>query len=247
VAQGALPGVIVIQEAFGVEPHIQDVAQRFATAGYAAFAPDLFSYGGKPAPLAPERIEDAKQFLDTLPQPAWFDPALRAPVLAALPEARRTSLEETLGLLLIPNRPWEQYVSTLRAGRSWLAAGPSQGRKIGSVGFCLGGAISLRLACGEPELAAAVVFYGFPPPLELLGGLKCPVMGLYAENDPRINAGVPALVEAMKAQGKRFEHHIYPGVAHAFFNDTRANYRVDAARDAWARTLSFFASHLANA
>lgn len=243
-AQGALPGVLVIQEAFGVDPHIQDVTQRFATAGYAAFAPDLFSYGGKPAPLSPERIEDAKAFLDAMPQAAWFDPTLRAPYLEKLPEPKRQQVGETLGLVLVPNRPWEQYVSTMRAARSWLAAGPSQGRKIGSVGFCMGGAISLRLACHEPELAAAVVFYGFPPPVEQLAGLKSPVLALYAETDPRINAAVPALVDAMKAQGKRFEHHTYPGVAHAFFNDTRFNYRVDAARDAWARTLSFFAAQL---
>jgi carboxymethylenebutenolidase len=238
--------VLVIQEAFGVDPHIQDVTQRFATAGYAAFAPDLFSYGGKPEPLAPERIEDAKQFLDTVPQTAWFDAAQRAPALAAVIEARRKALEETLALLLVPNRPWDQYVATLRAGRSWLAEGASRGQKIGSVGFCMGGAISLRLACHEPELSAAVVFYGFSPPPEELAGLKCPVLGLYAENDPRITGAVPALVDAMKAQGKRFEHHIYPGAPHAFLNDTRGNYRVDAARDAWARTLSFFADHLAS-
>jgi carboxymethylenebutenolidase len=245
-AQGALPGVLVIQEVFGVDPHIQDVTERFAAAGYAAFAPDLFSHGGKPAPLMPDRIEDAKQFLDTLPQPAWFDPAQRAPALAALPEARRKALEETLGLLLVPNRPWDQYVAIMRAGRAWLAAGPAKGQKIGSVGFCMGGALSLRLACSEPELGAAVVFYGSAPPLEMLAGLKCPVLGLYAEQDPRINAGVPALADALKAQGKQFEHHIYPGAKHAFLNDTRANYQADAARGAWARTLSFFASHLAS-
>ncbi len=246
-AKGALPGVLVIQEAFGVDPHIQDVTERFATAGYAAFAPDLFSYGGKPAPLAPERIEETKQFLDTIPQAAWFDPAQRASALAALPEARGKAIEETLGVVLVPNRPWDQYVATLRAGRSWLAAGPSKGKKIGSVGFCMGGALSLRLACSDPELAAAVVFYGFPPPLEMLAGLKAPVLGLFAENDPRINAGLPALAEAMKAQGKRFEHLIYPGASHAFLNDTRGNYHVDAARDSWARTLSFFAGNLGHA
>ena len=122
-AQGKLPGVLVIQEAFGIDPHIQDVTQSIATAGYAAFAPDLFSYGGKPEPLAPERMEDVKRFLDTIPQAAWFDPALRAPALEALPEARRKALEETIGMVLVPTRPWDQYVATLSAGRAWLAAG----------------------------------------------------------------------------------------------------------------------------
>lgn len=243
--QEPLPGVVVIQEAFGVDSHIQDVTERVATAGYVALAPDLFSHGGKPAPLAPERIEDAKQFLDTVPQAAWFDPAQRAQALAALPEARRKALEETLALLLPAARPWELYENILLGGRAWLSAGPAKGQKVGSVGFCMGGALSLRLACRDPELAAAVVFYGSAPPLEALAGIRCPVLGLYAEHDPRINAGIPALVEAMKQQGKRFEHHIYPGVPHAFHNDTRGNYRVGVARDAWARTLSFFAANLA--
>jgi carboxymethylenebutenolidase len=243
-AQGVLPGVLVIQEAFGVDAHIQDIAERFATTGYAAFAPDLFSYGGKPAPLAPERVEEAKQFLDTVPQTAWFDAAQRAPALAALPEPRGKAIEQTLALLLPATRPWDQYVSALRAGQAWLSAGPSRGQKIGSVGFCMGGALSLRLACNDPELAAAVVFYGLAPPLEQLAGLKCPVLGLYAENDPRIMSGVPELERAMKTQGKWFENHVYPGAPHAFLNDTRANYRPDAARDAWARTLSFFANKL---
>jgi carboxymethylenebutenolidase len=243
-AKGELPGVVVIQEAFGVDPHIQDVTERLATAGYAAFAPDLFSYGGKPAALAPERVEDVKAFLDTVPQAAWFDPALRATALAKLPEARARALEEPLGLVITPNRPWEQYVATLRGGRAWLAAGPSRGQKVGSIGFCMGGALSLRLAGVDAELAAAVVFYGSAPPPESLGGLKAPVLGLYAETDPRITGGVPALADALKAQGKRFEHHIYPGTMHAFFNDTRGNYHVGAARDAWARTLSFFVANL---
>ena len=244
-ARGPLPGVLVIQEAWGVDSFIQDVAERFARAGYAALAPDLFSYGGKPAALAPERVEKVKDFLDTVPQSAWFDPAQRATALAALPESQRKPLEESIGLLLVPTRPWEQYVATVRAAHQRLSEGSSQGRKVGIMGFCLGGALSLRYACAEPQLGAAVVFYGMSPPPELLGGLRAPVLGLYAEQDPHINGGLPALADTLKQRGQRFEHHLYPGTLHAFFNDTRANYHVDAARDAWARTLSFLATHLA--
>lgn len=245
-AQEPLPGVVVIQEAFGVDPFIQDVTERLATAGYAAFAPDLFSYGGTPGPLADARIEDAKRFLDTVPQAAWFDASLREPSLQVLASERAQALRETLGLLITQNRPWEQYLATLRGGREWLHQGPSRGQKVGALGFCMGGALSLRLACADAELGASVVFYGFAPPYEQLAGLKCPVLGLYAENDPRITGAVPALAEAMKAQGKRFEHHVYPGTAHAFFNDSRANYKAEASRDAWARTLSFLATSLAS-
>jgi len=247
-ARGPLPGVVLIQEVWGVDPHIQDVADRLATAGYAVLAPELFSYGGKPAPLSPERIEDAKQFLDTLPVPAWFDPAQRAPAIAALPDGRRQAMDETLGLLLNRNRPWDPYFATVRGAKAWLQAEHAQGQKVGAVGFCLGGALSLQFACKDPELAAAVVFYGFAPPHELLDGLRAPVLGLYAEaaKDPNIGNAVPALAEAMKQKGKRFEHRFYSGANHAFFNDSRAaSYHVGAARDAWARTLGFFAAHLA--
>lgn len=239
-----LPGLLVIQEVFGVDGHIQDVAERFAAAGYAAFAPDLFSYGGTPAPLTSLRLEDAKRFLDTLPQAAWSDASLRAAALAALPERQGHALQETLALLITADRPWEQYVATVSGAHAWLAENASKGHTVGSVGFCMGGALSLRLACAEPALAAAVVFYGFPPPHAQLAGVQCPVLGLYAEHDAKITGAVPALAQAMHAAGKRFEHHVYPGASHAFFNDTRRSYGAAPARDAWARTLGFLAQHV---
>lgn len=242
--QGTLPGVVVLQEAWGVDPFIQDVTERFAQAGYAAIAPDLFSYGGKPPALAPERVEAVKDFLDTVPQSAWFDAAQRATALAALTQAQREPLEESLALLLVPTRPWDQYLAVVRAAEQRLAEGVAKGRKLGAVGFCMGGALALRHACTQPQLGAAVVFYGMTPPAELLPGLRAPVLGLYAEKDPHINAGVPALADALRQQGQHFEHHVYPGTLHAFFNDTRGNYHTDASRDAWARTLSFLATHL---
>src|SRR4051794_19826816 len=74
----SLPAVIVIQEIWGVDGHIQDVVRRLAGAGYAAFAPDLFSLeGSHPDPLSPERIEMAKQFLNTIPSSAWRNPVER--------------------------------------------------------------------------------------------------------------------------------------------------------------------------
>jgi carboxymethylenebutenolidase len=71
------------------------------------------------------------------------------------------------------------------------------------------------------------------------------VLGFYGADDTRISATVPDLAQAMARAGVAFEHHIYPGAPHAFFNDTRRSYRAGAARDAWARCLTFFAAHLA--
>jgi carboxymethylenebutenolidase len=247
MAKGPLLGIVVIQEAFGVDDFIQDVTDRLATAGYAALAPDLFSYGGKPAPLEFDRVEDAKNFLDTIPQAAWFDPGLRGQELQKVAQPQKAQLTETLGMLLVPERPWAQYVATLRAGRAALAAAACAGQKVGCVGFCLGGALAMRLACADPEIAAAVPFYGFAPPAEQLSGLRAPILAMYAENDPRINAGVPALIQTMADAGQRFTHHTYPGTSHAFMNDTRGNFHLDAMRTAWARTLSFFARELGGA
>ena len=243
-AEGPLPGVVLIQEAFGVDAFVRDVAERLATAGYAVIAPALFSVGGTPEALSEPRIEAAKRFLDGLPMSAWFDPALRAPAIAALKAAEAEHMSETLGLLLVRDRPWDRYLATLKAGRAWLSAEGSNGKKLGALGFCMGGALSLRLACVDPEIAAAVVFYGFAPPPEMLATLQAPVLGLYAENDPAITPGIPALAEAFKAQGKSFQSQVFPGTRHAFFNDTRGSFQLEASRLAWARALSFLAEKL---
>ena len=109
----------------------------------------------------------------------------------------------------------------------------------------MGGTYAGLLACRERKLAAAVVFYSMPVPAEDVPGLDYPLLGLYGAEDPRITGGVPAMAEAMRKAGKDFEHHIYAGAPHGFFNDTRPSYRVEAARDAWARCLAFFGRWLA--
>ena len=116
----------------------------------------------------------------------------------------------------------------------------TRGGKLGSVGFCLGGTLSALLACRDPELGAAVIFYGSPPAVEELANIRCPVLGFYGGKDQRITSHVPAFVEAMVAARQRFEHVVYPEAGHAFFNDNRPSYDVAAARDAFARTLAFF-------
>jgi carboxymethylenebutenolidase len=245
----ALPGILVIQEVWGVDGHIQDLVRRFATSGYAALAPDLYSHGGrKPAALAPERVETAKSFLDTIPPSAWMNPSERDAALARLPAPQRRGVGETLGALFSPNRPVDQYLSDLRAGLAYLRGHRAcLGHRVGSIGYCMGGMLSALLACSEPALSAAVVYYGMSPGADRIAGIRCPILGLYGGDDPRITNGVPEFAESMRAAGKSFEHHVYPGAPHAFFNDERRSYRVAAARDAWARTLGFFTQHLAQA
>lgn len=242
-ARHALPAVVVIQEVWGVDEHIEDLADRFATAGYLAVAPDLYAENGlRPPALGRERIEALKTFLDGAPPAVWRDPAARDAALAALDAARREALSETMSLVLRPDRPVDAWTRTLvRVSRALRDDARCDGR-ICSTGYCLGGNLSARLAGADPDLRAAAIYYGHSPSLEQMTELSCPLIGFYGVEDERITSGVPAFEEAMRAAGHEIEVHIYPDTGHAFFNDTRPSYRIDAARDAWARTLALFAA-----
>ena len=119
--------------------------------------------------------------------------------------------------------------------------------RVGMVGFCFGGGVTWMVATGMPELLAAVPFYGPPPPVELIPQINAAVLGIYAGNDSRINQSIPAIEEAMKQNNKIYEKMIYPGVDHAFHNDTGTRYAPEAAKDAWARTLAWFEKYVRGA
>lgn len=118
-------------------------------------------------------------------------------------------------------------------------------RKTGCVGFCWGGGIANLLAVNDPRLNAAVAFYGMQPNTADVPKIKAAVQLHYAGLDERIDAGIPAYEEALKKAGVTYERYMYPGVNHAFHNDTSAaRYNADAALLAWKRTLDFFAVNL---
>ena len=83
-----------------------------------------------------------------------------------------------------------------------------------------------------------------PPAEEELLALSCPLLGFYGGDDHRITDADPTMAKTIEEIGGSFEYHIYPGAPHAFFNDTRPSFRIDAARDAWAQVLGFFAERL---
>ena len=112
------------------------------------------------------------------------------------------------------------------------------------MGFCWGGQRTFLYATANPNLKAAVVFYGSPPAEERLASIRSPVLAHYGETDARITDRVPETEAAMQKNGKSFEYKIYPGAAHAFFNDTGQNYNEAAANEAWTRTLDFFRENL---
>ncbi len=120
------------------------------------------------------------------------------------------------------------------------------GRKIGCMGFCMGGGITLRFACRSKDLAAAIVFYGKnPEPLELVKEITCPIMGNWGSEDQVFTVKE---LEKLKAKlteyDKVFDIKIFPGADHAFFNDISRNYHPEAAKESWKRTLDFFSLHL---
>lgn len=136
--------------------------------------------------------------------------------------------------------PAADVMKDLNAGLSFLNkhANVKKG-KLASIGFCWGGARSFLLAAEPNDLKAAVVFYGTAPDEATLAKVHAPVLGIYGETDTRITSAVPAVAESMKKLGKKYEYKIYPGAAHAFFNDTGTRYNPEAAKDAWATTLAF--------
>lgn len=115
----------------------------------------------------------------------------------------------------------------------------------GCVGFCWGGAMSNSLAVNVSSLKAAVAFYGRPAATEDVPKIKAALQLHYAGLDERVNAGIPAFEEALKANKKEYELYMYEGVNHAFHNDTApTRYDEKAAKLAWQRSISFFDKHL---
>lgn len=203
-ASGSGPGVIVIQEWWGLVDHIKDVCSRFAEEGFVALAPDL--YHGK-----------------TTKSP---DEAGKMMMALRIDEAEK----DLSGAL--------DFVLNHEATTS---------KQVGTVGFCMGGALSLYAATKNSNVGACVIYYGIHPNVKPdLNNLHSPVLGLYAEKDGFVTpAVVHELEQKLKALGKSTDFHIYPNTDHAFFNDTRKEvYDAEAAADAWRRTLEFLKANV---
>ncbi|HEU0222544.1 MAG TPA: dienelactone hydrolase family protein [Paracoccaceae bacterium] len=112
--------------------------------------------------------------------------------------------------------------------------------KVGCIGFCWGGGMAGALAVADPELDAAVVFYGSQPRADRVPRIRARLLLHYAGLDERINAGIPDFEAALKEAGTDYQLHMYEGVNHAFHNDTsQARYDAEAASLAWERTIAF--------
>lgn len=131
------------------------------------------------------------------------------------------------------------------AAHGRLASDPTSNGKVGAVGFCYGGGVCNAMAVRLPDLAASVPFYGRQPKAADVARISAPLLLHYAALDERINKGWPDYEAALKARGKEYTAHMYPGVNHGFHNDTTPRYDKAAAELAWSRTIAFFEEKLA--
>jgi len=188
-------GVLVIQEWWGLVPHIKSVADRLAQSGFVALAPDL--YHGQ----------------------ATQEPN----------EAQKLMLELDIA------RAGKDMAGAIAFLKSHRDVDP---KKVGCIGFCMGGGMTLHLAA-TGKIDAAVPFYGGLHKVPDWRGVQCPIQGHYAEHDGPTDA-LPAVREGLQKAGKQATFHIYKGTRHAFFNDARPEvYDPSAAQVAWVRTLEF--------
>jgi carboxymethylenebutenolidase len=202
--EGVYPAVLISHENRGLTPHIEDVARRFAKAGYVAFALDLLAReGGTPS-----------QDRDAVP-----------------------------GLLTDAGQ--ERHVADFQAAFDYLAAQEFvDPERIGMTGFCFGGGVTWASATQIPGLKAAVPFYGPAPDLEAVPNIQAAVLGVYAESDDFVNPGIEPLEQALQEAGINHQINIYPGVGHAFHNDTGERYNEEQATQAWNDMLAWFEQHL---
>jgi carboxymethylenebutenolidase len=153
--------------------------------------------------------------------------------------------DEARAMAALSGAPQERFVADMRAGLDELERRAS-GQKLGAIGFCFGGGmVWTLLASGEPRLAAAAPFYGPLPEGADFSGSRAAVLGIYAEQDARVNASRAAAAAALERAGLTHEIVTYPGVNHAFFNDTGPRYDQDAATQAYAKVLDWFGRYLA--
>ena len=153
------------------------------------------------------------------------------------------------GVAAIRTLKTEDIHRQLAAVGAWGMTQPAAAKKYGIVGFCWGGGRSFQHAIESPAgLSAAVVYYGpmSADDIAKLGRAKVPVLGLYGGNDQRVNATIPAIDSTMKALGKTYEPHVFPGAGHGFLraqpDSSGANLR--ATEQAWPLTVGWFKKYL---
>ena len=144
--------------------------------------------------------------------------------------------------------PQDRAAIDLRAAYTYLAHQKNvKPKRIGALGWCMGGGYALDVATSEPRLAVDVINYGhLAAERSTLQKIHAPILGIFGAQDRGIPVdSVRAFERQMKELGKTVEIVIYPDAGHAFENpDNKAGYRPADAKDAWEKTTAFLAKHL---
>ncbi len=212
------PGILVAQEAFGVNEHIRGVCRRLAGAGYAALAPELYHRQGSGIVVDYSDFDRVRPLLGSLTADGLTSDLLSALSFLDAHPAVDPARIGIVGFCV------GGYVSFLAACRTHVSA---------AVCFYGGGIVTPRPTSK------------LPPLLSEAGRIRCPVLSLFGEEDASIPlSDVDAIRSTLSALGKDYGIVTYPGAGHGFFCELRPSYREEAAADAWRRTLDWLDRNL---
>jgi carboxymethylenebutenolidase len=224
--------VVVFHEVWGLVEHTEDVCKRVGKLGFAATAPNL--YRGHGHILTPANIQKAMEGLWELSLEERRDKEKVARALDR--KGVRGEAREVAAIIYDPvlrDRMLEDAVAAIERAHSKFG-------RVSTLGFCMGGGLSLKCATRSRHIKSAVSFYGQPPAVEDVQMISVPILDIHANQDEIINKAVPAWVGAMLEGGKDLTLKTYPRTKHGFFNDTRKEvYDRNAAKEAWGITKWF--------
>lgn len=200
------PGVVLVQEWWGIEPHVRDLAQKLAAEGFVVAVPDL--YHGR---IVTEPDEAMK-----------------------------------MAMLLRQNidRASQEIIGALETLKAMPDVEP---KKLGLIGFCLGGTLTYIIAARYRNLGAVVPFYagGYDPTPADVAKVSAPILAVYGSRDQSIPVTRVEAIERMyRDAGKDITVRIYDA-GHAFLNPDHGAGNPEAAADAWPRAVNFLRQHLA--
>jgi len=199
------PGVVLIQEWWGIEAHVRDLAQRLATEGFVVAVPDL--YHGKVA----------------------------------------TEPDDAMKMVMLLRKNMDRACEEIIGALETLKAMPNvEPKKLGLIGFCVGGTLTFTVAARYSDLGAVVPFYpgGYDPSPEEVAKVGAPVLAVFGRRDHSIpQAQIEKIERLYKDAGKDITVRVYDA-GHAFLNPDHGDGHPEAAADAWPRAVNFLREHL---